>query len=175
MTGVQTCALPIWIALPASQALGLAVERIRAARAAIDAAGSAFVLTARTDALLLSSGDGLKAALRRAGLYREAGADCVYAPGASDLEAIRALVQETGAPVNVVLGLTGGALDVPTLLQAGVARISLGGSIARAALGFVRRTMAELRDRGSIGFAAGQIPQGELNVLFARAREQSNG
>lgn len=148
----------------------LAVARIRAARAAIDEGGGGFVLTARTDVLLVAKGD-IAAAARRANRFREAGADCLYAPGAADLDAVRTLVREVDGPLNVVTGLGGARLDPRVLLDAGVRRVSLGGAIARAALGFVRAAARELRDAGTIGFAAGQIPQAELNALFARGAE----
>jgi 2-methylisocitrate lyase-like PEP mutase family enzyme len=148
----------------------LAVERIVAAREAIDRSGSAFVLTARTDALQSAAPEALADAIRRANRYREAGADCLFAPGAHELEVVRRLVREIAGPLNVVMGLGTAEGNARELLAAGVQRISLGGSIARSALGFVRRCAEELRDAGSISFAAGQIPQPELNQLFARAR-----
>jgi 2-methylisocitrate lyase-like PEP mutase family enzyme len=148
----------------------LAALRIAAAREAIDASGSAFVLTARTDALQSQSEGALADAIRRANRFREAGADCLFAPGASDLATIRRLVREIAGPLNVVMGLGTAEGNARELLAAGVARISLGGSIARAALGFVRRAAEELRDQGTLGFAAGQIGHGELNALFARGR-----
>jgi hypothetical protein len=81
------------------------------------------------------------------------------------------LVREIEGPLNVVMGLGTAEGNARELLGAGVQRISLGGSIARSALGFVRRCAQELRDAGSITFATGQIPpQPELNALFARAR-----
>ena len=148
----------------------LAVERIRAARHAIDASGSAFVLTARTDIFLVSGADPVATAIRRCNLFRAAGADCLYPPGVADLGTIRALVQAIDGPLNIVTGLGQARLAVGDLLAAGVQRISLGASIARAALGFVRACAEELHGHGTIGFAAGQIPQAELNALFVRAR-----
>lgn len=153
----------------------LAVERIAAARAAIDACRSAFVLTARTDALQGAAPEALAAAIRRANRYREAGADCLFAPGPSDVATVQVLVKEIAGPLNVVMGLGTAKGNARDLLAVGVQRISLGGSIARAALGFVRRCAEELRDVGTIGFAAGQIAQGELNALFAEARERAVG
>lgn len=147
-----------------------AVERIRAAREAIDAGGAPFVLTARTDGLLVGTRDALATSIRRANLYREAGADCLYAPGTNDPAVIATLAREVDGPLNAVIGLGGAGLTVTTVLDAGVARISVGGAIARAALGFVRRAAEELRDRGTLGFAADQIPQSELNALYERAR-----
>ncbi|HWN32445.1 MAG TPA: isocitrate lyase/phosphoenolpyruvate mutase family protein [Pseudonocardia sp.] len=144
----------------------LASARIEAAREVVDASGRPFVLTARTDALL--PGGTLAESVRRANLYRLAGADCLYAPGVKDLDSVATLVREVDGPLNVVLGLGGTTLTVPALRAAGVARISLGGSIARAALGFVRASARELLDHGTLEFAAQQIPQRELNALFAR-------
>jgi len=147
----------------------LAVERIAAAR---EAGGPGFVLTARTDGQLLTSPPSLAESIRRANLYREAGADCLYVPGVNDLDVIALLVKEIDGPLNVVAGLGTSSLTVAGLTSAGVARISLGGSIARAALGFVRDSARELLDRGTLTFAERQIPQGELNKLFA---EQAAG
>jgi 2-methylisocitrate lyase-like PEP mutase family enzyme len=150
----------------------LAVERLAAAREVIDGSGTEFVLTARTDGLLLDPPGALADSIRRANRYRQAGADCLYVPGVNDLDAVATLVREIDGPLNVVMGLglmglgaTG--LTVDALRSVGVARISLGGSIARAALGFVRESARELRESGTITFAEGQIPQGELNTLFA--------
>jgi len=143
----------------------LAVERIVAAREAVG--GSGFVLTARTDGQLLRSRPPLAASIRRANRFREAGADCLYVPGVVDLGTVATLVREIDGPLNVVMGLGPTPFTVAELLSAGVTRISLGGSIARAALGFVREGARELAERGTITFAAGQIPQGELNALFA--------
>jgi 2-methylisocitrate lyase-like PEP mutase family enzyme len=143
----------------------LAVERIRAARAAIDATGSRFVLTARCDALLQSKD--LREAIARSNRYREAGADCLFTPGASDLRSMTMLAREIDGPLNMVMGLGNADGAAHEWLDAGVQRISVGGSIARAALGLVRRAAEELRDKGTISFAKDQIPQAELNALFA--------
>jgi len=159
--------------IPREQALydeRLAVERIAAARQAIDAAGGAFVLTARTDAFAVPNGGGLKGAIRRANLYREAGADCVFPPGPSTLEVIGALVREIEAPLNIVMGLGNANGNAKAFIEAGVKRISLGGSIARAALGFIREAARELHATGAVAFAGAQIQQDELNALFAKAR-----
>jgi 2-methylisocitrate lyase-like PEP mutase family enzyme len=147
----------------------LAVDRIRAAREAIDAGSNSFVLNAKIDALILAPHDGLKTSIRRANRFREAGADCVFPCGVSDLESVRTLVRETDGPLNLVLGWGTARLNAATLIDAGITRISLGGSIARSALGFVRACARELHERGTIDFAAHQMGQGELNALFARA------
>lgn len=150
----------------------LAVERIRAARAAIDATESRFVLTARCDALLQSK-EGLREAITRSNRYREAGADCLFTPGVSDTPSIATLAREIDGPLNMVMGLGNADGAAHEWLDAGVQRISVGGSIARTALGLVRRAAQELRDQGTISFARDQIPQAELNALFARLRNRT--
>ncbi len=152
----------------------LAVERIVAARAAIDASGAEFVLTARTDALFAQNEAAVEACIRRGNLFREAGADCVFTPGASDLGLIERLVCEIDAPLNIVVGLGQTKADTHEILRAGVQRISLGGTIARSAFAFVREAARELREWGTIEFAAGQFSGSELNALFGRAGAPSS-
>lgn len=148
----------------------LAVERIAAAREALAALGNPFVLNARTDAMAVHGVEGLAEAIRRANAFVEAGADCVFIPGVTAPNLVRTLVGEVAAPLNLVVGLGSSPVGPRELLELGVQRVSVGGSIARAAYGFIRACLAELRERGTIGYAAAQIPQGELNAVFARAR-----
>lgn len=147
----------------------LAVERIVAAREQISASRSAFVLTARTDVFAMQSSDAMETCIRRANRYREAGADCIFPPGVSDIELIQRLVREIDAPLNIVMGLGAASGNAGAILRTGVQRISLGGTFARSALGFIRASARELRDTGSIGFAAGQLSGSELNALFVGA------
>jgi 2-methylisocitrate lyase-like PEP mutase family enzyme len=149
---------------------GLAVERIAAARQAIDAKGSAFVLTARTDCFLLGAADALKDAIRRANLYRAAGADCLFPPGPVAVDVVRTLTREIDGPVNIVMGLGQASGNANALIAAGVRRISLGGSIARSALAVVRKAAQELSAHGTVTYAADQIPQDNLNAAFVKAR-----
>jgi len=146
----------------------VAVERIRAATGAIEASGGAFVLNAKIDAFLVGVPDPLETAIRRANLFLEAGADCVYPCGPNNLDTIQTLVREINGPLNIVIGWGTVPLSVPVLLDIGVKRVSLGGSIARSALGLVRRSVRELCDQGTINFAADQIGQQELNALFSK-------
>lgn len=148
----------------------LAVERIAAARQALDALGNPFVLNARTDLLAVEGPGALVAAIRRANLMVEAGADCIFIPGATDPEAVATLAREIAAPLNVVAGLGASAVAPRDMLAAGAQRVSVGGSIARAALGFIRECVRELRDAGAVGYARGQIHGGELNTVFASGR-----
>lgn len=152
--------------------LATAVARIAAARAAIAASGRAFVLTARTDAFQLGGDDAMRTAIERGNKFLQAGADCVFTPGVTDIARARTLVREIAGPVNLVVGLNEAAANARALIDVGVKRISVGGSIARSVLGLVRRSARELREHGTVSYAAQQIPQGELNALFERARQQ---
>lgn len=149
-----------------------AAARIAAARAAITASGGAFVLTARTDVFQVGGEGAMQAAIRRGNRYLEAGADCVFAPGVTDVARAGTLVREIKGPINLVVGLNEAGANARALIDAGVQRISVGGSIARSALGLVRRSARELRDHGTVTYAEQQIPQGELNTLFERSRRE---
>ena len=144
----------------------LAVDRIRAARAAVDTAGEPFVLVGRTDALL--TGGSLDECVRRANAYLAAGADCAFVPGAADAAAIGTLVRELDGPLNVVMGLTGNALSLDDLRALGVRRVTVGGSVARAMYGHLLRAARELADHGTFAYADAQISQTDLNDLFRR-------
>jgi 2-methylisocitrate lyase-like PEP mutase family enzyme len=144
----------------------LAVERIQAARETIDASGMPFVLVARTDRLNINQPDGFSEAVLRANLYREAGADCLFAPGASDLATVSELVKEINGPINVVMGLSGSELSVTQLKDAGVRRISIGGSLARAVYYQIQKAAEEMFKEGTFSFAQNQLPQSELNKIF---------
>lgn len=142
-----------------------AVARLEAARAAAPA--GTFVLNARVDSYLAGVDQPLDDALARAERYVAAGADCIFVPGVEDPEEIRALASGIGAPLNIVAGLTGASLDVAALGGLGVARISVGGSLARAALAYVDRAAREMAEQGTFGFTGDAIPHGELQRRFA--------
>jgi 2-methylisocitrate lyase-like PEP mutase family enzyme len=143
-----------------------AVERIRAAREAADASGIPFTLTARAELYILGMPDPFAETVERLNRYREAGADCLFAPAIKDRDTIAALVREVDGPVNVVMGLAGSALSVAELTDLGVKRISLGGSIARRALAAVREVAAEIADKGTFTYAEQAIPDGEMKAFF---------
>ena len=92
-------------------------------------------------------------------------------PGITDAETIGRLVKEIGAPVNVVMGLAGTPMSVNQLGDLGVTRVSIGGSLARATFGLVRRAAAEIRDHGTFGYAAEQVPDSELCQFFAAGQD----
>src|SRR6185503_10185355 len=112
----------------------LAVERVQAAVETGRSLPVPFVLTARAENLLRGRPD-LDDTIRRLQAFEKAGAEVLYAPGLTKLEQIRTVCSSVSRPVNVVMGLVGGTFSVPQLAEAGVKRISLGSSLARAALG----------------------------------------
>jgi 2-methylisocitrate lyase-like PEP mutase family enzyme len=146
--------------------LPVAVERMRAARAAIDSSGQNVILVGRAECFLVGHPDALKESIRRLQAYSEAGADLLYAPGVREREDIRAIVSAVSPkPVNVLMSANTG-LKVPDLAALGVRRISVGSSLARAAWGgFVRAAKAIAEEGSFVGFD-GAAPFAELNGFF---------
>lgn len=146
----------------------LAVDRVRAAVRTARTLPFPFVLTARAENLLHGRND-LADTIRRLQAYAEAGADVLFAPGLRTAEDIRAVVQAVAPkPVNVVMGLSGATPTLAELAALGVRRVSLGSSLARAALGELMRAAREVRDQGRFDFAQQALPFAELNTLFRR-------
>jgi 2-methylisocitrate lyase-like PEP mutase family enzyme len=146
--------------------LELAVDRIRAARAAIEASGAAVLLTGRAECYLVGHPDPLKESIRRLQAYAEAGADVLYAPGPRKREDIKAVVEAVAPkPVNVLMGSNVG-LKVPDLAALGVRRISVGSALSRAAwTGFIRAAKA-MAEEGSFAGFDGSVAFAELNGFF---------
>jgi 2-methylisocitrate lyase-like PEP mutase family enzyme len=141
----------------------LAAERIAAAREAIDAGGSGVVLTARSEGFIAGR-PGFDETLRRLAAFATAGADCLYAPGLRQESQIGELVKALAPkPVNV---LTPG-LTVAALAALGVRRISVGGSLARAAWGEFLRAAREIAADGTFTAFTRAEPGGQLNRLFS--------
>lgn len=141
-----------------------AIDRIAAARAAAPA--GTFVLNARTDAYFVApSGDPFAETIERATSYVEAGADCVFVPGVVEADAIRQLTSAIPGPVNIVAGLSN-TIDAHTLFSLGVQRVSLGGSLARAALSTLERAGRELLDSGTLDFLDNAISYANLQRRF---------
>ena len=132
-----------------------AAERIAASAETARSVG--FVLTARAENFITGNPD-LVDTIDRLQLYSDAGADVLYAPGLPDIDAIRTVCLQVDKPVNVLMGLSGPAYTVEALAEAGVRRISVGGSLARAALGEMIRAAEEVRDHGSFTYAARAAP-----------------
>lgn len=143
-----------------------AVERLRAARGAIDASGAGVLLTGRAECHLVGHPDPLPESIRRLRAYAEAGADVLYAPGLATPEAIRAVVEAVAPrPVNVLVGADLG-LTVADLAALGVRRISLGSGLARAAWGGFSRAARMLAEEGRFAALADAQPFAELNAFF---------
>jgi len=143
--------------------MGLAVERIAAAAEAAKA--HQFVLTARAENYLHGRPD-LKDTIARLQAFEAAGADVLYAPGLPDLEAIRAVCAEVSKPVNVVMGLRPPFYSVQELSDAGVVRISVGGSLARLAYGAVQQAMRAVLQDGAFAYTNEAMPGAELMGLM---------
>jgi len=145
----------------------LAIERIRAARSAIDASKTGVVLTGRCEAWLVGDPDPLDTALDRLAAYAEAGADCLYAPGVSDPNEIARIVK-TLAPkaVNVLVSGFNHQLTLYGLADVGVRRISVGSGLALAAWGAFLRAAQDIQTNGTFNLLAGNAPSADLNELF---------
>ncbi|MEP6913656.1 MAG: isocitrate lyase/phosphoenolpyruvate mutase family protein, partial [bacterium] len=129
---------------------GLAVERIKAARAAIDATGVPVVLTARCEAWLVGQPDPARVALERLVAYADAGADCLYAPGVQEADVIRAIVRAVSPkPVNVLVSRANPEMSVSKLADLGVRRISVGSALALVAWGAFIRAAKSIAETGS--------------------------
>ncbi len=146
----------------------LARERIQSAKEAVADIGYPFALTARTDCFLTNHPTALKEAISRANQYREAGADCLFVPGVKDIETIKTLVKEINGPISIVMGLTGSPISLIELKAAGVARISIGGSLARTTYDLIRNASKEMLEKGTFEFSNIQIADNELCNLFAK-------
>ena len=151
----------------------LAVERVRAARAAIDAEGSGAVLVARSEAYMVRHPDAPKEALRRFERFAEAGADCLYAPGVRSKAEIADMVRAAGPKaVNILVGGPMG-LTVADLARLGVRRISVGGALARAAWGAVMRAAEEIATKGTFEALGTAAQYDALNRFFIGDRGQA--
>ena len=145
----------------------LAVERIRAARQAIDESGTGVVLTARSEGFIVGRPD-LPETIRRLTAFAEVGADCLYAPGVRALDDIAAVVQAVAPkPVNVLVGSD--FTTVAELSAAGVRRISVGGALARAAYGEFLEVAREIAEHGTFAGLTRGVPFAEINSAFPAA------
>jgi 2-methylisocitrate lyase-like PEP mutase family enzyme len=142
----------------------LSVDRVAAA--AEQARKSNFVLTARAENFLWGRAD-LGDTIKRLHAFAEVGADVLYAPGLPSLDAIREVCKSVAKPVNVVMGLKGAAYSVDELAEAGVKRISVGGSFARAALGGFVRAAREVKEKGTFAYAADAISNADARRYMA--------
>jgi 2-methylisocitrate lyase-like PEP mutase family enzyme len=149
--------------------LSLAVERIKAARETAANWKVPIVVNARTDVYLLpgaQAATGYYEAHRRLTAYRDAGADCVFAPGLKDPETIGRLVRDLQCPVNILA--VSGTPSVPELEKLGVARVSLGSGPMRATLRLLQRIAEELKSTGTYSALEGAVPHAEMNRIMSK-------
>lgn len=144
----------------------LSVDRIRAARAAIDQDKSGVMLIARCEGFLVGEND-LALTIKRLVAFADVGADCLYAPGIRTHEQISAIVEAVAPkPVNVLVGSPG--LTVQELADLGVRRVSLGGALARAAWGGFMRASQEILEKGTFSELGNGMRGADLGKAFAR-------
>jgi 2-methylisocitrate lyase-like PEP mutase family enzyme len=142
----------------------VAVDRIKAARQAIDADNSGVLLTGRCEAFLWGQTD-LNMVIDRLKAYSDAGADCLYAPGIKTKEQISAVVKAVHPkPVNLLIGASG--LSLKEAADLGVRRISVGGSLASSAWAGFMKAAREMAEKGTFTELANGFPGGELNKMF---------
>jgi 2-methylisocitrate lyase-like PEP mutase family enzyme len=147
--------------------LPLQIEKIRAIREAAMKLGMLLVLNARTDVYLAEVGAPQLRyfeAVKRLMAYRDAGADCVFAPGLSEPATIAQLVKDVQCPLNILAGP--GSPSVPELEKLGVARVSVGSGPMRATLGLLKRIAEELKATGTYEALEGGIPYAEVNRML---------
>lgn len=143
---------------------GLAVERVRAARKAIDKSATGILLTGRSEGFIVGRPN-LKETIRRLTAYAEAGADCLYAPGIRALADIRAVVSAVAPrPVNVLVGSD--FTTVQEMQDAGVRRISVGGALARTAWTGFLQAAREIAGQGTFTALARATPFSEIDGFF---------
>jgi 2-methylisocitrate lyase-like PEP mutase family enzyme len=145
----------------------LAVERIKAARAAIDASGMPAVLTARCEAWVVGHEEPFQTALERLSAFADAGADCLYAPGVSKVEEIEAIVKAVAPkPVNVLVARFNSDLTLSQLRDLGVRRISVGSALAAIAWNAFISAAKEIAESGSFTQLNQTGGYSELKALF---------
>ena len=145
----------------------LAIDRIRAARSAIEASGSGVVLTGRCEAWLVQDPDPFHTVLNRLAAYAEAGADCLYAPGVSKPDDIAQIVKAVlPKPVNILVSGFNHQLSLSQLADLGVRRISVGSGLALAAWGIFLRAAKDIKTNGTFNLLANGAASADLNKLF---------
>jgi len=157
--------------------LPLAIERVRAAREAIDLSRADVLLTARAECFLVGQNDPLRESVRRLQAFAEAGADVLFAPGPHDSASIKALVDAVRPkPINVLVVRDSG-LSVADIAALGVRRISVGGALALAAWTGFTRAVQKLKSEGSFAGFANSVPYADINgfLMTDYRTRQSDG
>ncbi len=148
-----------------------AIERIRAARLAIDSTGVPVVLTARCEAWLVGHPDAARIAMDYLVAFADAGADCLFAPGVRDPAAIAEIVRAVAPkPVNVLVSKPSPDVSLSRLTDLGVRRISVGSALARVAWGAFMRAARSIAETGSFDALEGAAPFADLDAVFGGRR-----
>ncbi len=145
--------------------IALAADRVRAAAEAAHALPFPFMMVGRAENYIHGRYD-LADTIRRLQAYQEAGADVLYAPGLRTRDEVASVVKSVDRPVNVVMGP--GRSSVADLAALGVRRVSVGGSLYRAAIAGFLKAARELKEQGSFGYAADATSHAELTAIFTR-------
>lgn len=147
----------------------LAIERVRAARTAIDDSKIPVVLTARCEAWLVGHPDPFHIARKRLVAFAEAGADCLYAPSVREPDEIAELVKAVAPkPLNVLVSRPSEKLSVTNLTDLGVRRISVGSAMSAVAWGAFIRAARDIAESGTFDSLAAAAPFAEINSFFAK-------
>jgi 2-methylisocitrate lyase-like PEP mutase family enzyme len=153
------------------------IEKIQAVRETAAKMGVPFVLNARTDVYLAAVGTQetrFERTVERLRAYAKAGADCVFAPGVADRETIARLVKAVEAPLNILA--VPNCPPMAELEKAGVARVSTGSGIMRAAMGLVQRVANEMIEKRSCEtMLTGAMPYIDLKRMMMRQSSAANG
>jgi len=145
-----------------------AVARIRAARVAADSADFPYTLTARCEVYYTQDEHPYEEAVRRLNAYREAGADCLFVPGLNDLPSLERLVKDVDGPVSFGMGATPEPMSLQMLSDIGVRRVSTGGGLTRATLGFLQTAVDELFSAGSFDYLEHALSEADVNNVLDR-------
>ena len=148
--------------------LEVAAERISAAREAADRLLPDFTITARAESFFGDVADPFADAVERANRYLEAGADCIFVPGVADLESLRVLVEAVAGPVSLGIGSGGGSLDLASLREVGIRRVSTGGALPRALYALLAAAGQEMLTSGTFAFTTTMFDENEINALMLR-------
>lgn len=147
---------------------GLAIDRIKASREAIESSGTPVILTARCEAWLVGHPDPLRVSLDRLVAFAAAGADCLYAPGVSDRAEIAQIVKAVSPkPVNVLMSRPNPELSLSRLADLGVRRVSVGSALSRVAWGAFIRSAKSLKETGTFESFAEAAPFKDLDDVFS--------
>ena len=130
------------------------------------ASDRAILLAARAENFIAGNPD-LADTIRRLQAFQEAGAEVLYAPGLKTKEDVAAVLSSVDRPINVLMPTAGLTLDLTTLSKMGVKRISVGGSLARAALTAFLRAAEEMQQHGTFTFGNDLVSYKEINDMFA--------